>query len=204
MIWPCSGRQVPEIGIERLITGGSHKAHKPLLYVVEDAQVPDAALQCQGPSFHGVGLITTVFEQGIDAGPIRNEIHTHAVAIWEPWGGSLLAKGKQCHSTGVAHAGGDAVDGEQSPAQQLHVAQQVLQSSLDHALAFFIIVGHSFWIQVPLSGQPSTTGTACCSFLSIQRRPEKYSCLPLTFPGKSKIRRAEILTYVNKYFLKYR
>ena len=72
---------------------------------------------------------------------------------------------------------------------------------LDLVLAFFIIVGHSFRIQVPLSGHLTTAGTACCSFLSIQRRPEKYSCLPLTFPGKSKIRRAGILTYVKKSFL---
>ena len=86
--------------------------------------MPDAALQCQRPAFHRVGLIAAVFQQGIDAVPIGNELHAHAVALWEPWNGGLLAKGKQCHrdSTGVAHAGGNAVDGEQGTAQELAAA----------------------------------------------------------------------------------
>ena len=84
--------------------------------------MPDAALQCKWPTFHRVWLIAAVLKQGIDAVPVRNELHADAVALREPWSGGLLTEGKQCHSTGVAHAGSDAVNREQSPPQQFTAA----------------------------------------------------------------------------------
>lgn len=84
--------------------------------------MPDAALQCKWPTFHRVWLIAAVLKQGIDAVPVRNELHADAVALREPWSGGLLTEGKQCHSTGVAHAGSDAVDGQQSSTEKLAAA----------------------------------------------------------------------------------
>ena len=63
LIRPCSCCKIPEIGIERLIAGGSDEAHQAPVLIVEDAQVPDAALQCQWPSIHRMGLIPTILQQ---------------------------------------------------------------------------------------------------------------------------------------------
>ena len=50
--------------------------------------------------------------------------------------------------------------------------------------------GHSFWIQAASGKLPS--------FLSTQHCPEKYCCLPLTFPCKRGIRIMENLTHFKR------
>ena len=108
--------QIPEVGIEGLIAGGSDEADQSLLLLIQDAEMPEAALQREGPALHWMRLVTARLQQGVDAGAIGNMLHAEAVALRQAWNGSLLAKRKQSHLAGVAHAGGNAVDGQQSAA----------------------------------------------------------------------------------------
>ena len=108
--------QIPEVGIEGLVAGGSDESDQSLRLLIQDAEMPEAALQREGPALHGMRLVTARLQQGVDARAIGDMLHAEAVALRQAWNGSLLAKRKQSHLAGVAHAGGNAVDGQQSAA----------------------------------------------------------------------------------------
>ena len=86
--------QIPQVGIEGLIAGGSDESDQSLLFLIQDAEMPEAALQRQGPAFHWMRLVTARLQQRVDACAIGHMFHAEAVALRQAWDGSLLAKRK--------------------------------------------------------------------------------------------------------------
>ncbi len=103
--------EIPEVGIECLVAGGSDESDQSLLLLIKDAEMPEAALQRERPALDWMRLIAARLQQGVDTFAIRNMLHAEAVALRQAWNCSLLAKRKQSHLAGITHACSNAIDG---------------------------------------------------------------------------------------------
>ena len=61
-----TGGEVPEIGIQCQVACRSNKTNKSLIALVDDAQLPEAATESQGPTLYGMSGLTTGHQQSIN------------------------------------------------------------------------------------------------------------------------------------------
>ena len=113
--------QVPKVGVQSLIGCGAYKSSERIV-VVHDRHYPEAATEGEGPSLGRVARVTAGLKQRIDCGSIRDVIKSQGIPLLQGWSSRLFTEGKQGQSPGVAHAGGDAIDGEQSTTKQFAAA----------------------------------------------------------------------------------
>ena len=118
--WSC--RQVPEVGIERLIAGDAYESHQFTAVGFQDAEIPVAPFQSSSPAFCRRRCFAAGGQQAVDRLSRRGVVAVQFKAPGQNGGWRLLTKGEKGHLAGIPHAGSDAVDGEQGPPQQFTAA----------------------------------------------------------------------------------
>ena len=117
-----AGGQVPEIGIEGQVTGGTNETDEFIRSGVDQADLPETAFQRFEPLLLRVGGFPAGLQQIIEGRRGGTLLGFNAAPFRKLGNLGLLKKGKQGESAGVAHASRDAIEGEQCSTKQFAAA----------------------------------------------------------------------------------